>query len=45
MSGANSISLMSLLMASSLVLITLFFSYWQKLNLEKEVIISAIRAV
>lgn len=45
MSGADNISLTSLLIASSLVLITLFFSYWQKLKLEKEIVISAIRAV
>ncbi|PZO94628.1 ABC transporter permease [Streptococcus halichoeri] len=45
MSGANSISVTSLLMASSLVLITLFFSYWQKLRLEKEILVGAVRAV
>ncbi|MGT2887125.1 iron export ABC transporter permease subunit FetB [Streptococcus didelphis] len=45
MTGANHISTLSLLLASSLVLITLFFSYWQKLGLEKEILISAIRAV
>lgn len=45
MSGADNISLTSLLIASSLVFITLFFSYWQKLKLEKEIIVSAIRAV
>lgn len=45
MNGSNSISITSLLIASSLVLITLFFSYWQKLKLEKEIIISVIRAV
>ncbi|MGT2932926.1 ABC transporter permease [Streptococcus catagoni] len=45
MNGANHISVMSLLLASSLVLITLFFSYWQKLKLEADILISAIRAV
>lgn len=35
----------SLLAASTLVLITLVFSYYQKLKLEKEIIISVIRAV
>jgi putative ABC transport system permease protein len=44
----NSGSLMntsSLLFSSSLVLISLFFSYFQKLKLEKDIIISVIRAV
>lgn len=45
MSGAEQISVTSLVLASSLVFITLFFSYWQKLKLEKEILISAIRAV
>lgn len=45
MNASNSISISSLLIASSLVLVTLFFSYWQKLKLEKETIISVIRAV
>ena len=45
MNASNSISISSLLIASSLVLVTLFFSYWQKLKLEKEIIISVIRAV
>lgn len=45
MSGADNISVTSLLLASSLVLITLFFSYWQKLKLEKEIIVGAVRAV
>lgn len=45
MNGSNAISNTSLLIASSLVLVTLFFSYWQKLKLEKEIIISVIRAV
>lgn len=41
----NDINITSLLLASSLVMVTLFFSYYQKLNLEKETIISVIRAV
>lgn len=45
MNGSNSISITSLLIASSLVLVTLFFSYSQKLKLEKETVISIIRAV
>ncbi len=45
MSGINNISITSLLISSSLVLVTLFFSYWQKLRLEKEVIIGVVRAV
>lgn len=45
MSSMHNISVLSLLIASSLVLVTLIFSYWQKLHLEKEVIIGAIRAV
>jgi putative ABC transport system permease protein len=45
MSGSNTINMTSLLIASSLVLITLFFSYWQKLKLEKETIIAVVRAV
>lgn len=44
MTGAN-ISDSSLLMASSLVVISLLFSYFQKLRLEKETLISVIRAV
>lgn len=45
MNGSNAISITSLLISSSLVLVTLFFSYWQKLKLEKEVIIGVVRAV
>ena len=45
MNGMNNISIASLLISSSLVLVTLFFSYWQKLKLEKEVIIGVVRAV
>lgn len=45
MNSANNISLPSLVLSSSLVFMTLFFSYWQKLKLEKDLIISLIRAV
>jgi len=45
MNSSTAISITSLLISSSLVLVTLFFSYWQKLKLEKEVIIGVIRAV
>lgn len=45
MNSSNTIDIISLLIASSLVLVTLFFSYWQKLKLEKEVMIGVIRAV
>lgn len=45
MNTSNTISITSLLMASSLVMVTLFFSYWQKLKLEKDVVISVLRAV
>ncbi|NMM64672.1 iron export ABC transporter permease subunit FetB [Clostridium sp. P21] len=45
MNTANSMNVSSLLMASSLVLISLFFCYYQKLKLEKEIIIGVLRAV
>ncbi len=45
MNPSNSINVSSLLIASSLVVVTLIFSYWQKLKLEKEIIISVVRAV
>lgn len=45
MNGSAGMNSSSLLIASSLVLVTLFFSYSQKLKLEKETIISVIRAV
>ncbi|MCL1632020.1 iron export ABC transporter permease subunit FetB [Sporolactobacillus sp. CPB3-1] len=45
MNGSATIHVTSLLIASLLVAVTLFFSYWQKLKLEKETIISVIRAV
>ncbi|MDO5047689.1 MAG: iron export ABC transporter permease subunit FetB [Anaerococcus sp.] len=41
----NTISQGSLLLSSSLILVSLFFSYWQKLKLEKDLIIGVIRAV
>ncbi|MBW7572039.1 ABC transporter permease [Caproiciproducens faecalis] len=44
MNNAN-ISIGSLLIASSLVMVSLLFSYFQKLKLEKETIISVVRAV
>ncbi|MBE6905929.1 MAG: iron export ABC transporter permease subunit FetB [Ruminococcaceae bacterium] len=44
MSNAN-ISMDSLLIASSLVMVSLLFSYFQKLKLEKETIISVVRAI
>lgn len=45
MNGSNTMNVTSLIIASSLVLVTLFFSYTQKLKLEKETLISVIRAV
>lgn len=45
MNASNTINITSLLIASSLVLVTLFFSYWQKLKLEKEILIGVVRAV
>lgn len=45
MNGSATLSISSLIIASSLVLISLFFSYYQKLNLEKETIIGVIRAI
>ncbi len=45
MNTMNHISAFSLVVSSSLVLITLFFSYWQKLKLEKEIIIGVVRAI
>ncbi|MBU5592750.1 iron export ABC transporter permease subunit FetB [Clostridium sp. MSJ-4] len=45
MNTQNTLSISSLLIASSLVLISLFISYWQKLKLEKEIIVGMIRAV
>ncbi|HOJ10662.1 MAG TPA: iron export ABC transporter permease subunit FetB [Clostridiales bacterium] len=45
MNGSNTINITSLLIVSTLVMVSLFFSYWQKLKLEKETIISVVRAV
>lgn len=45
MNGSSTISITSLLIASSLVMVALILSYWQKLKLEKETVISVIRAV
>lgn len=45
MNGSNSITITSLFISSSLVLVTLIFSYWQKLKLEKDIIIGVIRAI
>ncbi|MDP4091569.1 MAG: iron export ABC transporter permease subunit FetB [Bacillota bacterium] len=45
MNGGNTMNVSSLIIASSLVLISLLFSYYQKLKLEKETIIGVIRAV
>lgn len=44
MNGAN-ISITSLMIASLLVIVSLLFSYFQKLKLEKETMISVVRAV
>lgn len=41
----NNINVMSLVISSSLVFLAVFFSYWQKLNLEKEILISVVRAI
>lgn len=43
--SSNLMNTSSLLISSSLVLISLLFSYSQKLKLEKEIIISVIRAI
>ncbi|MDO5037785.1 MAG: iron export ABC transporter permease subunit FetB [Tissierellia bacterium] len=45
MNAMNTISIHSLVISSSLVFICLFFSYWQKLKLEKEIIVGVLRAV
>lgn len=45
MNSGNLMNTSSLLLSSSLVLVALLFSYFQKLKLEKEIIISVIRAV
>lgn len=43
--GSNLMNTSSLLISSSLVLVSLLFSYFQKLKLEKEIVISVIRAI
>lgn len=45
MNVENTMNVSSLIIASSLILISTFFSYFQKLKLEKEIIIGVIRAV
>ena len=45
MSGSNLMNTSSLLISSSLVLVALLFSYFQKLKLEKEIVISVVRAI
>lgn len=45
MNNAAQMNLSSLLLSSLLVLVALFFSYRQKLKLEKDIIIGAVRAV
>lgn len=45
MNSGNTMNISSLLIASSLVFVSLFFSYFQKLKLEKETIIGVFRAV
>lgn len=45
MNIGTTINVSSLLIASSLVLISLVFSYFQKLKLEKEIIIGIVRAI
>lgn len=45
MKGGNLMNTSSLLISSSLVIVSLFFSYSQKLKLEKEIAISVIRAI
>jgi len=45
MANTANISVLSLLIASSLVAVSLIFSYSQKLKLEKEIVIGVIRAI
>ncbi|WP_373899372.1 ABC transporter permease [Haloimpatiens sp. FM7315] len=45
MNGGNTLNVSSLVIASSLVLISLLFSYFQKLKLEKDTIVGVIRAI
>lgn len=45
MNSGNMMNISSLLISSSLVLVSLLFSYFQKLKLEKEIVISVLRAI
>lgn len=45
MNSGNSMNISSLIIASSLIFISVFFSYFQKLKLEKEILIGVVRAV
>lgn len=45
MNRAADIGIYSILFSLILVLISLVFSYWQKLGLEKDILISMARAV
>lgn len=45
MNTGVSIDTASLLMASSLVFVAILFSYYQKLKLEKEIVVSVLRAI
>lgn len=45
MSNGANMSIYSLLISSSLVALSLLFSYWQKLKLEREIVVGALRAV
>lgn len=45
MNTSHDIEIISLVIASSLVGIALLFSYWQKLELEKDTLISVLRAI
>lgn len=45
MNSGNTMNVSSLIIASSLIFISVFFSYFQKLKLEKEILIGVFRAV
>lgn len=45
MNGGADINISSMIVSSVLVLVSLFFAYFQKLKLEKEIVISVIRAI
>jgi len=45
MNVENTMNISSLIIASSLIFISVFFSYFQKLKLEKEILIGVMRAV